>query len=861
MTVSSKISPSFRGDLCDAGCVAWGGDTLVSDATLARSRPFVLRYYERRRDVLAAVPTDAAPTRLYEQVALAALPDFAHWVAVVATAPGDSFSHCTEDHHHSFAACRFLFDSELDLEGACAEVLASSTSVVWNDDDEGPHGIVSLLVVEDAPVGVVILARQHGAAPWNDDDLGAIHDVVTALGVDVERLRLRYASRQALRASQRVASQLHQVISASLTVGTLSNESQVAQSLARSARSVFDGERALVSLGDATHRVVATIDRGRAPHLINAIDNTGEYPMGREDTRETWVDNGWLCAPVRDSQRRARGVVATQRTSSTFSDEDHELAMLLGQLAATSLEALDLTRTILDNETRLRILVDAAPVGIVESNPDGQVRWWNRSASRLLRWPDFNPGALEQAPWPATFESALSELWHDLLSGGLRDTCEFTADLGGRERLLAVSAAVLPGGGGEPSVLTLLDDITDQRELREEVRHAHRMELRGQVASSVAHDFNNLMTLILGYTELLSRTVAGDRKAEGLVIDIQSTSTRAATLTAQLQSIGRTSQPAPVQLDIGAALGALAEVLERIMSSKNTIVWSLAESTPPVTIDADLFEQMILNLSINARDAMTNGGTLHLSTAVEDIASDDQRVTNLVPGTYVTLRIADTGTGMDGTTLARCFDPLFTTKGPFKGTGLGLASARRLVEESGGAITCTSAPGAGTTFTIYLPAVVTNPLTTDSLVADADDAAPVPTPRPPREQMTGTILLCEDDAGLRRLAVQVLRRNGFEVVEAESAEVALAVRTALAQPLDMLVSDVVLPEMDGTELARRLQHDQADLLVVLMSGTAEPGVIDALHEGTAAFLAKPFKPSELVDEVTALFTQHTRASN
>ncbi len=823
----------------------------MSDATLARSRPFVLRYYERRRAVLSAIPHDADPAQLYEQVTLAALPDFAHWFAVVATSTGESFSRCTEDHDHSFEVCRLGFAPGLDLDAACDEVLASSTSLAWNDSDEGPRGMMSLLVVEDAPVGVVIFSRLPEATPWTEDDLSAIHDVVTALGVDIERLGLRYTSRQALRASQRVASQLHQVISASLTVGTLSNEAQIAQSLARSARSVFDGERAVVALGDDTQSIVASVDRGRAPRLLSGTEDTSELPVVRQDARDAWIENGWLCAPVRDSQRRPRGVVATKRSTAPFSEEDRELAMLLGQLAATSLEALDLTRTILDNETRLRILVDAAPIGIVESHLDGRVRWWNQSASRLLRWPDFAPTDVGQATWPSSIEAPVSELWRDLLSGGLRDAREFAAALGGRERIIAASAAILPSGGNEPSVLTLLDDVTDQRELHEEVRHAHRMELRGQIASSVAHDFNNLMTLILGYAELLSRTVAGDTKAEDLVHDIQSTSSRAATLTAQLQSIGRTSAPTPVQLDIGAALGVLAEVLERIMGSKNEIVWALAKSTPLVTIDADLFEQMILNLSINARDAMTDGGTLRLSTTVEELTANDERLAHLAPGTYVALRIVDTGTGMDEATLERCFEPLFTTKGPFKGTGLGLASARRLVEGSAGAITCESTLGEGTTFTIYLPA----------LVAATDEAAPAPTPRIARERMSGTILLCEDDAGLRRLAVQVLSRNGFEVLEAESAEAALAARDAHEEPVDMLVSDVVLPEMSGPELANRLQQIQPNLLVVLMSGTAQPSVIDELREGSATFLAKPFKPSELVDEVAALLTRRSRVSS
>jgi hypothetical protein len=218
----------------------------------------VLRYYERRREVLTATPRDADPARLYEQLALAALPDFAHWVAVVdPSSRNAAFSRCTGDHEHSFDVCRHEWAGGLDLDTAMDNVVTSGFSLAWNDDGQGPRGMVSLLNVEDSPVGVVVLARDQNAAAWSEDDLGAIHDVVTALGVDLERLRLRYESRLALRASQRVASQLHQVISASLAVGTLSDENSIAQNLARSARSVFDVDRASVTLGDETERVIA----------------------------------------------------------------------------------------------------------------------------------------------------------------------------------------------------------------------------------------------------------------------------------------------------------------------------------------------------------------------------------------------------------------------------------------------------------------------------------------------------------------------------------------------------------------------------------------------------------------------------
>nr|MBW4030980.1 response regulator [Acidobacteriota bacterium] len=524
--------------------------------------------------------------------------------------------------------------------------------------------------------------------------------------------------------------------------------------------------------------------------------------------------------------------------------------------AATALETLDFNRTIHDNEVRLRILVDAAPVSIVESDPSGRVQWWNRAASRLLRWPDFSGDLVEGVSWTDDLLSPLVDLWGDLLSGGLHDTREFNATVGGRARLLAVSAAVLPGNG-EPRVLTLIDDVTDQRELREEVRHAHRMELRGQVASSVAHDFNNLITLIMGYAELLWRNVVGDEKSEALVNEIQATSSRASTLTAQLQSIGRTSPPAPVKVDIAATLRRNAEVLERIMGSRTSVRWALGATTPEVTVDADLFEQMILNLAINARDAMPEGGTLTLRTDVHNLADDDPRAPGATGGPHVALSIADTGTGMDAATLARCFEPLFTTKGPFKGTGLGLASARRLVEESGGVITCDSRVAGGTTFTVWLP--IREPAAPTTGV---DDAIDVEAPhRVPRDPTSGTVLLCEDDDALRHLALRALRRNGLTVLEAVSGEEALEILTRFDGPIDVLVSDVVLPEMKGQQLAERLQRDRPDLMIALMSGTASPEVIDGLAPGSAVFIAKPFRPSELLDHVFGLLERRTPSAS
>jgi signal transduction histidine kinase/ActR/RegA family two-component response regulator len=428
----------------------------------------------------------------------------------------------------------------------------------------------------------------------------------------------------------------------------------------------------------------------------------------------------------------------------------------------------------------------------------------------------------------------------------LRGTLEGSRDLhdveiNGRQRHLNVSAVPLPSAGTETrSLLTLVDDVTNQRELKQELRHAHQMELRGQVASSVAHDFNNLLTLISGYAEILSQDLGGDNREMEMVRNIQSTASRASQLTGQLQAIGRTQSTESVVVDPVELIRANAEVLERIMGVDIRVTWLLDAGVANVKVDADQFEQMILNLAINARDAMPVGGRLTITARNETVDSRSSSILELPAGNYVVVSVADTGIGMDEETRRRCFEPLFTTKGPFNGTGMGLAAARRFVEESGGVIQCTSELQRGTSFDVLLPAVLDAAATS----ASHDEIA--------RPRGSATVLLADDDEGLRTLMAQVLGRNGYVVIEAGSAEEALELARARTSPIDVLISDVVMGALSGPELARSLQKDDPLLRVLLISGTADATVVELLAEGTGQFLAKPFKPSELIDEVHGL---------
>jgi len=651
----------------------------------------------------------------------------------------------------------------------------------------------------------------------------------------------------AVRSAQRIASQLHQLIAASITVAGMRSEHEILKSLAGSTRRVFDADVAVLSLEfgpEAPLRGVAHRDRAVTCLGPDDFDAMDDVPASRS-TFVPWTEGDWLVAPVLERRDQARGVLAVRRADGEFLDEDREVLTLMAQMAATALGATELSREIETSETRLRILVDTAPAGIVEVDLKGRVRWWNRAASKILAWPAYDEAVEAEPHFPDGASEELATLWSEVLNGLVasgRDLID--VEIKGRRRDLTTSAALLPSPEGQAtSILMLVDDVTDHRELKAEVHHAQQMEIRGRVASSVAHDFNNLLTLISGYAEILAKDLSGDDRSLDMVKDIQAIASRASMLTAQLQSIGRTQSLEPVVIDPVAVLQSNAEVLDRIVGADIESRWSLNVNVGAIRVEAGQFEQMMLNLAINARDAMPAGGELHVS--VDGVTVDDGRANelNLVPGDYVAIVVADTGVGMDEATRQHCFDTFFTTKGPFKGTGLGLAAARRLVEGSGGAIMCESEQGVGTTFKIFFPA---------SREAIVEELA---APSYERPRGSATVLVVDDDENLRRLMVQVLSRNGYEVLVAESGERALDVARDVDGAIDLLVSDVEMAELTGPELATSLQRVNPSLRILLTSGTAEATVLRDLLPGTSAFLAKPFRPSALIDHVHDLLSR------
>ena len=674
----------------------------------------------------------------------------------------------------------------------------------------------------------------------------AINDVGASNSLHDDEMTV---NRDAVRQSQRIAIQLHQLIAASITVTGLRSEQEILKSFAASTRRVFDAEESIVLLEVGFAAPLRGVAR-RGKKLICEVptdDISAGFPSTWQFGSETRTENGWLVAPILERRDRARGLIAVRR-GTPFEDEDKEVLVLLAQMASSALGAVELGRSVQSSEARLRVLIESAPVGIVESDADGNVRWWNRAASNVFAWPKYREGLPgNETKFPEATLPELRELWSEVTRGGAVDGRDFAdVEIAGKLRVLSASAALLtPTATETPGLLTLIDDVTNHRELKAELRHAYTMEIRGQVASRIAHDFNNLLTLISGYAEILSGDLNDDERALQMVKEIQSTASRASMLTTQLQAIGRTREPELVVFNPVTIVQSNAEVLERILGGAIDVQFQLDPRSGNVRVDADQFEQMILNLAINARDAMPQGGSLTIAIAPLKLGNDAMSTVGLSEGDYVKVTYVDTGVGMGQETRERCFEPLFTTKGPFKGTGMGLAAARRLVEESHGTIACISEPGQGTTFEIVFPTV------TD----EVDEFSHTPAPERPRG--SATILIVDDDEELRKFMSRVLERNGYRVTEADSGEHALRVVDATEGTFDLLVSDFVMGEISGRELATSLQSKNPELLVLLVSGTANRSVIEKLNPGTSDFLAKPFKPSDLVDRVHDLLASRT----
>jgi len=503
------------------------------------------------------------------------------------------------------------------------------------------------------------------------------------------------------------------------------------------------------------------------------------------------------------------------------------------------------------SEERFRALVENSSDALLLLDAEGRVSYVSPSSSRHLGWgsDEMLGGSIFDFLHPDDRDTMSVRLTDVLRSPAkpLHQDIRLQHADGSWREIESVAVNRL----SDPSVAAIVvnaRDITDRRKLEDQLRQAQKMEAVGQLAGGIAHDFNNLLTAILGYCNLMRDDMPAENPLRADLDEIHTAGERAASLTRQLLAFSRRQMLQPQIIDINVIVQQLEKLLRRLISEDVELITALAQNLMTVRVDPASIEQVLVNLAVNARDAMPSGGRLTIETANVDL--DESFVQAHVPmkaARYVMLAVGDTGQGMDADTRARVFEPFFTTKEQGKGSGLGLATVYGMVKQSGGYIWVYSEPTHGTVFKVYFP-----PAQTRTAVSDEQNAG-----RRSSDAMHGweTVLLVEDEDAVRALAREVLRRHGYIVLEARHGVDALRVAERHPDDIHLMVTDLVMPHLGGRDLVERLTEVRPKMKVLFMSGYTDHAVMHRdLTPGTA-FLQKPFTPEAFARKVRTVLDQ------
>ena len=482
---------------------------------------------------------------------------------------------------------------------------------------------------------------------------------------------------------------------------------------------------------------------------------------------------------------------------------------------------------LVESEERYRIVAQTALDAIVTVDQNGEILFVNPSAERIFGY---------------TSAEMLKQNIALLLPGYLLGAqAAQPREMVGRHKdghEIALEASFGEFLQGSKALATgILRDITDRKRLETQLRQAQKMEAVGRLAGGIAHDFNNLMTVITGFDEMLLNSLPADSRARAYALEIQQAGEKAAALTKQLLAFSRQQVAHPTLLNINPVVTTMSNMLRRLIGEHIELSLVLNPEVGMVEADPGQVEQIIVNLVVNARDAIVEGGRITVETGIADLDENYvQTHFNVRPGRYVSLSVSDTGAGMTQDTKNHLFEPFFTTKEEGKGTGLGLSTIYGIVKQNGGDIWIYSEPGKGSTFKVYLPAADAEP---DAVAPESDVI----------QRGSETILLVEDESRLREMTQEVLQRLGYTVLAAANSDEAIRMSSIHPGNVHLLLTDVVMPKANGGQLAGRLRRLRKNTRVLYMSGYPAETALQHGLDPNDAFLEKPFRPDALARKV------------
>jgi two-component system, cell cycle sensor histidine kinase and response regulator CckA len=562
-----------------------------------------------------------------------------------------------------------------------------------------------------------------------------------------------------------------------------------------------------------------------------------EYRMRRQDGQEVWLrDEALVFLDPETGKRMTRGLLVDitdrKRADEARRDSEERYRVFVAQSAE------GIYRTEHDPPVPVHLPVDQQ---IALSLKSGYIAECNDAMAKMYGFHDAKELLGKRlSEFLIAEDPVTEEFMATYIRSGYRitDWESHERDAHGRVKIFRNTMMGIVEEGKLVRNWGIQRDVTERMHLEQQLRNAQQLEAIGRLAGGVAHDFNNILSIIMGHSELLLRTMPLDQPARNGLEQIRRAAERAALLTHQLLAFSRKQVLQPKVLDLNEAVVDVQQMLARVIGEDIELVANLHPSLLLVKADPGQVEQVLMNLAINARDAMPQGGKLTMITSNLEVAAEQGRDYDLAPGRYAMLEVTDTGQGMDAATLAHIFEPFFTTKPIGKGTGLGLSTVYGIVKQSGGSVQVESEPGDGTVFRIYLPA------------KDGDGHQ--------RHQRSGerigvgskTILIAEDEADLRDLTRIFLQDYGYQVITASSAEQAIQIAERISGPIHLLLTDVIMPGMSGRQLAERIQAKQPQTKIVYMTGYTDDMVMQhKVLEPGVQLLQKPFTRADLALKV------------